>query len=194
MLIVGLANPGKEYEQTRHNAGAWLVEALLASTKLNLRANSKFHGLYTQAQGLANETCHLLIPTTFMNLSGQAVNACKLYHKIPINKILIAHDDIDLPVGTIRLKLGGGAGGHNGLKDIIKHLNSQDFYRLRIGVGRPRSSQEVVDYVLRNPSKSERELIDTAICKSLQVLPFILTGNMQKAMQALHTGTNDLTS
>jgi peptidyl-tRNA hydrolase, PTH1 family len=189
-LIVGLANPGKEYADTRHNAGAWL--ALKAADQLHavLRVEKKFHGIYGSAQGEA-QTIHLLIPTTFMNLSGQAVLALMKYYQLSPESILIAHDDIDLPAGSIKLKFEGGDGGHNGLKDIIRHLNSKQFYRLRIGVGHPKQRDQVADYVLHPPSKIDREKIDQAIQQALDVMPLILSGQISKAMQALHTVENN---
>lgn len=187
-LIVGLANPGKEYADTRHNAGAWFIEELAQSEHAHLRPETKYHGLHSLIQ-LHQQACHLLIPTTFMNLSGQAVRACMNYHKISPENILVAHDDIDLPVGTIKLKFDGGDGGHNGLKDIIRHLNTKQFYRLRIGVGRPDQSKDVIDYVLKNPSKADRQRIDQAFEKVHDVLPMILSGHIQKAMHQLHSET-----
>jgi PTH1 family peptidyl-tRNA hydrolase len=184
--IVGLANPGKEYENTRHNAGAWLIDEIVNQTHAKLKLESKYHSLHSLVQ-LHEQSCHLLVPTTFMNLSGQAVRACMSYHKIPVNGILVAHDDMDLPVGTVKLKFDGGDGGHNGLKDIIRHLNTKQFYRLRIGVGRPRPGGDVVDYVLKNPSKTERQQIDAAIQRALEVLPLLMKGEIAKAMQQLHT-------
>lgn len=186
-LIVGLANPGKEYAETRHNAGAWFIEELARKADAALRVDAKYHGLHSQIQ-MGGKTCHLLIPTTFMNLSGRAVRACMSYHKIEPSAILIAHDDIDLPVGTIKLKFDGGDGGHNGLKDIIRHLNTKQFYRLRIGVGHPGNSKDVVDYVLKNPSKADRQKIDLALDQAQDVLPLILNGDLARAMQTLHTG------
>jgi peptidyl-tRNA hydrolase, PTH1 family len=185
-LIVGLANPGKEYADTRHNAGAWFVEELARSHHTTLRREAEWHGMHTLVQ-LTNRSCHLLIPTTFMNLSGQAVKACMSYHKIPPDAILIVHDDIDLPAGTIKLKFDGGDGGHNGLKDIIRHLDTKQFYRLRIGVGHPGNSKDVVDYVLKNPSKVDRQTIDHALEKAHDIFPLLIEGEMQKAMQKLHT-------
>ena len=185
-LIVGLANPGKEYAQTRHNAGAWFVEALADANKTGLSANSKFHGLHTSIS-LHGQTCHLLIPSTFMNRSGQAVRALMTYYKIPPAAILIAHDEIDIPAGSIKLKFDGGDGGHNGLKDVISHLNTRQFYRLRIGVSRPTHSKDVVDYVLHPPSKVERLQINDAMQLAEQALPLIIAGDMQKAMQKIHT-------
>jgi PTH1 family peptidyl-tRNA hydrolase len=188
-LIVGLANPGKEYENTRHNAGAWLVKELTNQFNVRLRMENKYHGLHGLTS-INDQPCHLLIPTTFMNHSGQAVRACMSYHKIPADSILIVHDEIDLPVGTIKIKFDGGDGGHNGLKDIIRHLSTKQFYRLRIGVGRPTHSNDVIDYVLDPPSKADRQKIDDAIQRAKEALPLILSGEMQKAMHKLHTETD----
>lgn len=185
-LIVGLANPGKQYADTRHNAGAWFIEELARDNHAALRAESKYHGLHSLVK-IHNQTCHLLIPTTFMNLSGQAVRACMSYHKIDPSAILVAHDEIDLPAGTIKLKFDGGDGGHNGLKDIIRHLGTKQFHRLRIGVGRPKNSSDVADYVLDAPSKSDRQSIDTAIAKAHTILPYLMEGEIQRAMQELHS-------
>ncbi len=185
-LLIGLANPGKEYANTRHNAGAWWLENLADIAETTLRHETKFHGLYARAL-IHQQHCQLLIPTTFMNQSGIAIRACMTYHKLTPDSILIAHDDIDLPVGTVRLKFDGGDGGHNGLKDIIQHLNTKQFYRLRIGVGRPKHSKDVIDYVLDAPSKADKEKINDAIQKTHDVLPLILQGEISKAMQALHT-------
>lgn len=186
LLIVGLGNPGPDYEDTRHNAGAWFVSKLAESIHLSLRNNIKFHGLHGTAK-LHDHDCHFLIPTTFMNLSGQSVSALANYYKIPPHAILIAHDEIDLAVGDIRLKMDGGHGGHNGLRDIISHLGTNKFHRLRIGVGHPGNSDDVVDYVLTRPRKSEREQIDTALQDATHILPHLLDGHFQKAMQELHT-------
>lgn len=185
-LIVGLANPGKEYQDTRHNAGEWFVQALLDINNDTLRKDNKFHGYYGQIK-LHHDVCHLLIPTTYMNLSGQAVRAVASYLKITPAEILIAHDEVDIPVGTVKLKFDGGDGGHNGLKDIIRHLNTKQFYRLRIGVGRPRPGHDTADYVLDKPSKSDRKQIDLCINQSLEALPLLLDGEFQKAMMLLHT-------
>jgi PTH1 family peptidyl-tRNA hydrolase len=186
-LIVGLANPGKEYADTRHNAGAWFVEELARATDTSLRMENKFHGLHGVGR-FSEGNCQLLIPTTFMNLSGKAVQACMAYSKILPDALLVAHDDIDLPVGTVKLKLDGGDGGHNGLKDIFRHLNTKQFYRLRIGVGRPQhSDHQVVDYVLNVPSKADRQKIDAALQEVNAILPMMLKGEMQQAMQKLHT-------
>lgn len=185
-LIIGLANPGKEYVNTRHNAGAWFIDTLAYSAKAHLRFENKFQGLYNLTE-IHDKPCHLLIPTTFMNHCGQAVRACMSYHKIIPENILVAHDDIDLPAGTIKLKFDGGDGGHNGLKDIIRHLNTKQFYRLRIGVGHPGVRQDVADYVLSNPSKADKAHIEQAIKEGEAAIPLILNNEIQKAMQQLHT-------
>lgn len=186
LLIVGLGNPGSQYENTRHNAGAWFVESLARDINANLRPAVKFHGLHGTAK-LQGQDFHLLIPTTFMNLSGQSIQALAAYYKISAENILVAHDEIDLPTGEVRLKFDGGHGGHNGLRDTISHLNTNKFYRLRIGVGHPGNSKLVHDYVLHPPKKGERELIDNAIQDAMRVLPLLLKGEPQKAMQELHT-------
>ena len=186
-LIVGLGNPGAEYENTRHNAGAWFVSGLAEATRLTLRPNSKFHGLHASGNFHGQE-CHLFIPTTYMNLSGRAVKAVSHFYKIDPAAILVAHDELDLPTGIARLKFDGGAGGHNGLTDIISHLNTRQFYRLRIGIGHPGNSKEVSDYVLKPPRKSERSEINQAIVNSEQILPLLLEGQFQKAMHLLHSG------
>lgn len=188
-LFVGLANPGKEYENTRHNAGAWFIDELAKQLDVNLRSERKFHGLYTATKS-DHHACELLIPTTFMNLSGKSVHACMQYHKITPDMLLVAHDDIDLPVGVMKLKYDGGDGGHNGLKDIISHLHTKQFYRLRIGVGRP-VRKDVVDYVLEPPSKADRQLINDGIERALSIVPLLLEGKMQIAMQNLHTAPGE---
>jgi len=185
-LIVGLANPGQEYEATRHNAGAWFIDEIARANHLNLRPENKFYGLHTKTT-IAQQSCHLFIPTTYMNLSGQAVAACMNFYKIHANEILVVHDEIDLEPGTIKLKFDGGAGGHNGLTDIIRHLHSKEFYRLRIGVGHPGNSKQVADYVLKRPPKSDKEKIDDAIYRALHILPDIMQGEFQRAMNTLHS-------
>jgi peptidyl-tRNA hydrolase, PTH1 family len=188
-LIVGLANPGAEYENTRHNAGAWFVEALADAAHVQLRQNAKFKGLYATAN-IDGHDCHLLVPSTFMNLSGQAVKAVADFYKIPAESILIVHDELDLPPATVKLKFDGGHGGHNGLRDIISHLNTNKFHRLRIGIGHPRHRDDLVDYVLKAPSKSERLAIDGALREVDLVVPHLLKGEFQKAMHLLHSDNN----
>lgn len=187
MLIVGLGNPGEEYATTRHNAGAWFVESLANRMSVTLRKETKCRGFHS-AVTLHDSECHLLIPDTFMNLSGQSVQAAANYYKISPDHILIAHDEIDLLHGIVRLKYDGGHGGHNGLRDIIQQLGTSQFYRLRIGVGHPGVSREVVNYVLSPPLKSERAAIDVALQRAEDVMPLFLRGEIQQAMQALHTG------
>jgi len=184
-LIVGLGNPGSEYEDTRHNAGAWFVHSLANDTHATLHPAIKFHGLHAITK-LHGHDCHLLIPTTFMNLSGQSVQALAKYYKIEPENILVAHDEIDLPIGEIRLKFDGGHGGHNGLRDLINHFGNK-FHRLRIGVGHPGNSKLVENYVLHPPKKEERVLIDHAISKAEKVIPLLLDGEFQRATMALHT-------
>ena len=184
-LIAGLANPGEKYADTRHNAGAWFVEQIVAEANISLRREAKFHGRHALTH-LHGQSCHLLIPSTFMNLSGQAVGACMNYAKLEPENVLVAHDEVDLPVGVVRLKFDGGDGGHNGVKDVIHHLHTKKFYRLRIGIGRP-THGEVVDYVLEKPSKTDRKIINTALEAVYAILPLIIEGDMQKAMHQLHS-------
>lgn len=185
-LIVGLGNPGQEYESTRHNAGFWWVDEFARRHATQFRAENKFHGLvaHMQAQG---RDIWLLKPQTFMNASGRAVVALALFYKILPDQILVVHDELDLPPGAARLKLGGGHGGHNGLKDIIAHLGVREFWRLRIGIGHPGERSEVVNYVLKPPRKEEQPLIDEALQRAHEVAPLIVEGKLQPAMLKLHS-------
>lgn len=185
-LIVGLGNPGPQYAATRHNVGAWLVEELARQYNTPLRVDSKFLGAYGKTR-IANQDCWLLVPTTFMNLSGQSVKALASYYKIAPEEILVAHDELDFPVGEIRFKQDGGHGGHNGLRDIISHLQSKMFHRLRIGIGHPGNRDEVVNYVLKPPRSSEQIVIMDAILDALRVLPTFISGDQQKAIRELHS-------
>ncbi|WP_370232722.1 aminoacyl-tRNA hydrolase [Neptunomonas phycophila] len=186
-LIVGLGNPGSQYEQTRHNAGAEFVEPLAARQLTSLQTDKKFFGRYGKAQ-LGNQTVHLLIPTTFMNLSGQSVAAVANFYKIPPESILVAHDELDLPPGIARFKQGGGHGGHNGLRDIISRLgNNKNFYRLRIGIGHPGQAKDVAGFVLTKAPVSERSKSQAAIDESLFHLPEAISGNWAQAMNKLHS-------
>jgi PTH1 family peptidyl-tRNA hydrolase len=185
-LIVGLGNPGTDYDKTRHNAGAWFVQNLADSAHLSLRHEKKFSALYGATQ-IAGADCHLLIPTTYMNLSGQAVQAIASYFKIPPQAILIAHDELDLPTGLIRLKFNGGHGGHNGLRDIIQRVNTREFYRLRIGIDHPGQAKDVAGYVLQAPSKAESQKITLALTDAERILTYLMSGEFQKAMHLLHT-------
>ena len=180
-LIVGLGNPGGEYEDTRHNLGFWFVERLARELKVNCVPQGKFFGHV----GRDGETW-LLMPTTFMNRSGQAVAALTRFYKIAPAEILVVHDELDLPPGGIRLKQGGGNGGHNGLKDIQAHLTVPDFWRLRIGIGHPGDRNEVVNYVLKAPRKEEQTLIDGALTRCLNAWPKLAAGDYEAAQRVLH--------
>ncbi|GAA3572790.1 aminoacyl-tRNA hydrolase [Marinobacter xestospongiae] len=185
-MIVGLGNPGPDYEHTRHNAGALFVEALARQAGQSLRPEKKYHGLYTRLrwQGL---DLHLLNPTTFMNRSGLAIKALADFYKISADQILIAHDELDLPPGTAKLKKGGGHGGHNGLRDTINHLGTRDFHRLRLGIGHPGDSRQVTGYVLGRFGKKETEQLEDLIDEIIRVLPDAANGNMAPAMNRLHS-------
>lgn len=182
-LIVGLGNPGAEYEDTRHNAGFWLCERLAAKLGVALKRESRFHGI----AGRTHEQTWLLMPQTFMNCSGQAVAALARFYRIPPADMLVLHDELDLPPGVLRLKFGGGLGGHNGLKDIAAHLGTQDFWRLRIGVGHPGDRNQVVDYVLKKPRSEERSLIEEALDRALDAWPMLARGEYPAATQKINT-------
>lgn len=185
-LIVGLGNPGPQYQETRHNAGAWFVSQLATHCQKALRIDTKFKSLTTQIQ-LGHHSCRLAIPTTYMNVSGEAVLALSQFYHIKTEEILIVHDELDLPVGAIRLKLEGGHGGHNGLRDIFAKLGSRAFYRLRIGIGHPGHKDEVTNYVLHKPSVDEKKHILESINSALEILPLLLQGELNQAMKSLHT-------
>lgn len=185
-LIVGLGNPGAEYEDTRHNAGFWLCERLAARLGAELRRESRFHGI----AGRTREQVWLLMPQTYMNRSGQAVAALARFYRIPPAEMLVLHDELDLPPGALRLKFGGGLGGHNGLKDIAAHLGTQDFWRLRIGVGHPGDRNQVADYVLKKPRAEERVLIEAALVRALEHWQHIERGEYPAAMQKLNSKAN----
>jgi PTH1 family peptidyl-tRNA hydrolase len=185
-LIVGLGNPGREYEATRHNAGFWWVDELARTQGANFKTDNKFHGLVARATVHGHET-HLLKPQTFMNVSGRAVVALALFYKILPDQILVVHDELDLPPGSAKLKLGGGHGGHNGLKDIIAHLGTKEFWRLRIGIGHPGERDQVVNYVLNAPRKEEQGLIEEAMQHAQEVAPLIIEGKLEAAMLKLHS-------
>jgi PTH1 family peptidyl-tRNA hydrolase len=185
-LIVGLGNPGPQYEASRHNAGAMFVEAVARKYNAELRAEKRFHGLLARTT-IASQDVRLLIPTTFMNRSGQAVAALATFYKIKPTEILLAHDELDMEPGIARLKQGGGHGGHNGLRDTISALASNaGFARLRLGIGHPGSSDQVTAYVLSKPPSAERAALDAAIQASLEALPMVTTGDLAGAMNQLH--------
>ncbi len=188
-LIVGLGNPGAEYDRTRHNAGADFVEELARQYSSTLAPDNKFYGL-TARINIQGRDVRLLIPTTFMNRSGQAVGAIANFYKIEPEEILVAHDELDLDPGIAKLKHGGGHGGHNGLRDIISALgNNKNFARLRLGIGHPGNAKQVVGYVLKKASQAEQSLIDDAIYESTRHLPAAVKGEWNAAMMALHTKT-----
>lgn len=186
-LIVGLGNPGADYRYTRHNAGAWYVEALARRLGASLRSEKKYSGEMASLD-INGRRLHLLIPTTFMNLSGQATSALANFFRIAPEEMLVCHDELDLPPGTIRLKEGGGHGGHNGLKDIVaRHGNNSNFRRLRIGIGHPANgSRDVVAWVLGKPAPADQQKIDTAIDAALAETDALLAGEFQKVMSRLN--------
>jgi len=186
-LIVGLGNPGAQYEQTRHNAGFWFVEAIARRHGGSFKSENKFHGEACKVR-VEGEELWLLKPMTFMNKSGQAIAALAKFYKIAPEAILVAHDELDLPPGDIRLKQGGGHGGHNGLRDTIAQLgNNKDFQRLRIGIGHPGHSSQVTGYVLGKAPSEEQLEMERAIDRALDVLPLTINGELQKAMNQLHS-------
>ncbi len=185
-LIVGLGNPGEEYAETRHNAGFRFIDALLVDKTAALREERRFRARRGRVE-IDGRKVWLLAPATFMNDSGEAVSRFTQYYGIAPEQLLVVHDEIDLPVGNVRLKQGGGTAGHNGLRDIAERLGSTDFMRLRIGVGRPPPGQDAMPYVLRRPPPAERELIDAAIATALRHLADIVHGRYQQVMNALHT-------
>ena len=186
-LVVGLGNPGREHDATRHNAGFWFVDALAAAQGTSFASEPRFHG----AVAKAGPDLRLVKPATYMNLSGRAVGAVARFFAILPAEVLVVHDELDLPPGDVRLKFGGGVAGHNGLKDIRAHLGTADFWRLRLGIGHPRDSevpqQQVVDYVLKPPRRDERAAIEAAIERGLAAIPVLVAGETERAMTALHT-------
>ena len=184
--IVGLGNPGSKYTETRHNAGFWFIEELAASKAVCFSPEKKFHGDVAKLV-TAHNNVWLLKPSTFMNGSGLSVKSLMSFYRIAPENLLVVHDEIDLPAGEIKLKKGGGHGGHNGLRDIINQLGDKSFLRLRVGVGHPGSKDQVVDYVLRNPSKDDHIAIDVSISSGLKMMPDLLAGDLEQAMQDLHS-------
>lgn len=185
-LIAGLGNPGREYESTRHNVGFRWVDELARLQNLSFKNETKFHGLAARGQLHGHEML-LLKPQTFMNVSGRSVGAMAQFYKIEPAEILVVHDDLDLQPGAARLKLGGGHGGHNGLKDIIAHLGTRDFWRLRLGIGHPGERAEVVNFVLNDPRKEDLALIEQAMQRALEISELIVAGKQEAAMLKLHS-------
>lgn len=186
-LIVGLGNPGAEYESTRHNAGAWFVEQLARQNNIQLKADKKFYAHV--GKGVINgQTVWLMFPTTFMNESGQAVQALAQFYKINPENILVAHDELDIPAGSAKLKLGGGHGGQNGLRDIISRLgNNKNFYRLRIGIGHPGDKSKVTGHVLGRANKDDQNKLSAVIDEAIREIDSIVTGDWPGAMNRLHS-------
>jgi peptidyl-tRNA hydrolase, PTH1 family len=184
-IIVGLGNPGPEHLATRHNAGFWLVDALARKVGVRFRSHARFHGEIARID-FAGRELQLLKPQTYMNRSGLAIRAICDYLKVPAAELLVVHDELDLPPGVARLKLGGGAGGHNGLKDTITHIGPE-FWRLRLGVGHPGDKSQVIDYVLRRASASDEDAILDSIARSVDALDVFVQQSAEKAMHALHS-------
>jgi PTH1 family peptidyl-tRNA hydrolase len=183
-LVVGLGNPGAEYSETRHNAGFWFCERLARELGVSFSKEARFHGFAANAR---NDGVWLLMPQTFMNRSGQSVAALARFYRIEPAEILVVHDELDIPPGQLRLKFGGGLGGHNGLKDITAHLGTQDFWRLRIGIGHPGDRNEVVNFVLKRPGRAESDLIDESLDRALSAWPLMARGEWNAATQRLNT-------
>jgi PTH1 family peptidyl-tRNA hydrolase len=184
-LLVGLGNPGPEYEDTRHNAGFWFIDAVARELKVSLVPERSYHGLVARTT-VHGQNVWLLQPQTFMNLSGKSVAALARFFKIQPDEILVAHDEMDIAPGEAKLKKGGSHAGHNGLRDIHAQLGP-DYWRLRIGVGHPGVKSEVVSWVLKKPMAEHREAIHTSIDRAVQALPLLLDGEMEKAMVKIHT-------
>ena len=183
-LIVGLGNPGKEYAQTRHNAGFWFVERLAEAYGISLKADPKFYGISGRGN-IEGQDVRLLLPTTFMNASGKSVVPFAKFYQVAPETMLIAHDELDMNPGVIRLKTGGGHGGHNGLRDIVPHLGS-NFHRMRIGIGHPGSKERVSGHVLSKASSSEQDLMDDAIAHALSRIQLLVNGDIQQAMNQIN--------
>jgi len=186
-LVVGLGNPGPDHDRDRHNVGYWLVEEIAAVLGGRFAHDKKLHGDICQAV-LEGRTVRLLKPTTFMNHSGQSLRQAADYYKVPLDRVLVVHDDLDLPPGSARLKLGGGHGGHNGLRDIIAHCG-RDFLRLRIGIGHPGDKDQVTGYVLRPPGRDELPKIEEALREGRQALDILMTDGIEAAQKFLHTAS-----
>ncbi|PCI59370.1 MAG: aminoacyl-tRNA hydrolase [Gammaproteobacteria bacterium] len=186
-LIVGLGNPSPEYSKTRHNAGAWFVELLAQQFNIALRPEKKYSGLYGKGE-IGGQLVHLLIPTTFMNRSGKAVAPLANFFRISVDNILVAHDELDIDPGACKIKLAGGHGGHNGLRDIISSLaNNKDFYRLRIGIGHPGHRDRVTGHVLGKAPANEQSLIEQAIDEASRCFEIWQKDDIKKAQNRLHS-------
>jgi PTH1 family peptidyl-tRNA hydrolase len=182
-LVVGLGNPGAEYAETRHNAGFWFCERLAGDLKASFGKEARYHGWVANARDVG---VWLLMPATFMNESGRAVQALAHFYRIEPSEMLVVHDELDLPAGRAQLRFGGGLGGHNGLKSLTAHLGSQDYWRLRVGIGHPGDRNEVVNYVLKPPRKEEREAIDATLDRALLAWPQLAKADFNAAMQKIN--------
>ena len=185
-VIVGLGNPGQKYAETRHNAGFWFLDELASESQAIFRLQVKLHALTLKAT-LYGQECILVKPATFMNNSGQSVRAVMDYYKAPCDRLLIAYDELDLPPGVAKLKLGGGHGGHNGMRDIFRHVQDHEFLRLRIGIGHPGLKEQVTPYVLSRPRQEEYLSINRAIRSAERVMAAVVSGDLAMAQTELHT-------
>jgi len=187
-LIAGLGNPGNQYAASRHNVGFWFIERLQFSMGFRLTGEKRFKA-EVGSVNINGRAVRIMVPNTFMNLSGEALAPLASFYRIPAEQILVIHDELDLAPGTARLKFSGGHGGHNGLRDIVTRLGSRDFTRLRLGIGHPGPNRDVSSYVLNRPDAHDRMLIEKAVDASLEVLDDVVAGNLDKAMTRLHTIT-----
>lgn len=185
-LVVGLGNPGDEYKKTRHNAGFFLLDELAQQLGVVFSYEAKFQASVAMVK-INGKSVRLVKPQAYMNKSGLPVSACAKYYNVPVEEIMVVHDELDLDPGVVRLKLAGGHGGHNGLRDIISHLSSKDFYRLRLGVGHPGDRNKVASYVLKAPNKTDMSLIMGAVAEGVSEMASICEGEMQAVMQRLHS-------
>ena len=185
-LLVGLGNPGPEYESTRHNAGFWWLDAAARALDARFSMDKSYQGLVARGSH-AGESVWLLKPQTFMNLSGRSVAALARFYRIKPEEILVVHDELDLPAGEAKLKRGGSHAGHNGLRDIHAQLGTDDYWRLKIGIGHPGVRAEVINWVLKKPSPDQAIAIDQTLTRTLKALPALLSADMEKAMQLIHT-------
>ena len=189
-LIVGLGNPGADYVDTRHNAGFWFVDLLANHLSLTFRFEKRFNAAEAKYRTNGKDVL-LLKPQTFMNRSGQSIGALARFYKLKPDQMLVVHDELDLAPGDNRLKQGGGHGGHNGLRDTINHLGDKEFFRLRVGIGHPGDRDQVTNYVLHRPSVQDKASIEAANQRTLEVMPQVFEGRLDKAMQALHTSAGE---
>ncbi len=189
-LIAGLGNPGKQYIETRHNVGFWFIERLQRQYQIHFNLEKKFKA-ETGSFLFNGRQIRVIVPNTFMNLSGQSVAPMASFYRISTPSLLVVHDELDLPAGTVRIKVGGGHGGHNGVRDISSRIGSSDFVRLRIGIGHPGSERDVSNYVLKRPNRDDQAKIEDSIDRAIDIFPDLLAGDLQKAMNSLHANKQD---